>query len=161
VAIIEDGVPWPIVLHFVQFTNDDGTIEWLNTAFELRRGVDVVTETPRENVPEVAAATLERIALNYSRYLRLARADLGFWVEGGDLEAIVRETEVLRRLGQGRQGLNDEFYRRIAAEYEAEVVRRKHGAITRLANAHQVDRATASRWITKAKTDGYIKEEKK
>lgn len=153
VEIVEDGTAWPIVFHFLRVEEDDGSQRFVNVGFELRRAVAAIDEnTAPEDVPEIDPEVLERIALSYPRYLRAAQGVLEWDQPNVDLE-LAR----LRRAGRTRRGLSKEFFRRIAADYEAQVRNRgKHGAVAAIARANHANPSTASRWIRRARELGFI-----
>jgi hypothetical protein len=57
----------------------------------------------------------------------------------------------LRAAGATRRGLGDEFYRLVA-----EVIRGKPYPVAALAEMQAVDRSTASRWISGARSRGLL-----
>ena len=148
VEILENGCPWPIVFHFATVKEDDGSLSYKNVGFELRRAGETIDETTAiDDVPAIDSEALERIALNYERYLRTARAVIDW-----DQPQVDREMLELRRAGRTRRGLSDEFYRRVWADYTAHVRNRgERGAIAAIARAHQSHPSTASRWIARAR----------
>ena len=154
VTITEPGTPWPLAIHFVLIEDDeDGTREWINVGFEIGERFEAVrgeSRTPIDESPvAIDARTLQRIAEDYSTYVELARNALVLNQEG--------VTGALKRLRPGPKParLTDDFYRLIAADYEA---RRRAGehAVKELAMAQHVDISTASKWIRTARDRGLI-----
>jgi hypothetical protein len=85
------------------------------------------------------------------RYLRLAKAEVAGW--HGDAAGAIRG---LRDAGNTRRGLSDNFYRRIAQEYQELVEAGEKYPVKTLAAMQPVHISTASRWITEAKRRGLI-----
>jgi hypothetical protein len=139
----EDDVAWLSRFQFIRVQHDDGTLEWRNVGFELRRRVEKIDETTGL-LPEVEPQVLERFTQHWGRYLEIARASLEF-----NLPDAVKETADLRARGQGRRGLPDEFFAKVLAEYEQ--LGAGHGAVSKIAREHGVGRSTASRWLTRAR----------
>jgi hypothetical protein len=154
VMIREDGIPWPIVLKFLKWS-DEGEAFWVNVAFELGQAVDRVDEqTTADQVPAVDPLVLERVALQYPLYLKVAKDALEF-----ELGAAWAGIATIKR-GRGRSGLTDDFLRRIGSEVDDWRRRGERHVATKIAKAHIVDLSTASRWIKKATERGFIKKEK-
>lgn len=145
VVIEEDGTPWPIVLGFRQWEGEDS---WDNVSFALGEAT-----TAGDRLPQVDPLTLERVAKQYPLLLRVARDALEY-----DLAGAGQGLAHLSR-GRGRAGLTDEFLRRIAAEADEWRRRGERNIATRVADAHQVNRTTAMRWMRKAAERGFINEE--
>lgn len=155
VTLREDGTPWPLVFHFLLIFDDETEArEWVNVGFEIGEHFESEpgsSRTPIEETPaEIDPLTLQRVATNYSVYVRLARDHLLLNQEG-----IGAAIKMLRGRGRTRRGLTDDFFRLIAADYEA---RRQAGGhpVKELAAAHHVDDSTASRWIKEARKRGYV-----
>jgi DNA-binding MarR family transcriptional regulator len=62
-----------------------------------------------------------------------------------------RQMRELRRAGATRRGLSDEFYR-----LAADAISGKEHPVKALAEMQQVDISTASRWLSSARTRGFI-----
>jgi hypothetical protein len=145
VTINEDGVPWPIILRFAHWREEDGTAWWGNVGFELGPAADDINEqTTDAELPEVDPVVLERIALAYPAYVRIAKDVLA-----ADMDSAWRGLGAVAR-GRGRRGLSDDFLRRVQAEAEAWYRRGEQHVAPRIADAYNVDRTTASRWLKRA-----------
>jgi hypothetical protein len=142
----EDDVAWLSRFQFVRVQHDDGTLEWRNVGFELRRRVEKIDETTGL-LPEVEPQVLARFTQHWDSYLEIARRSLEF-----DWPDAIKETADLRAQGQGRRGLPDEFFEKVGEEHRSLVERHgTRGAVSELARAHGVNRSTASRWLARAR----------
>jgi hypothetical protein len=61
-----------------------------------------------------------------------------------------RQMRALRRAGATRRGLSDEFYRLVA-----DAISGKEHPVKVLAEMQQVDKSTASRWVSAARARGF------
>jgi hypothetical protein len=156
VTLREPGTPWPISFYFLRLIDSEtGEHELINVGFEIGEPYEVkagASAAPIERTPEpVDATTLRRIASNYDAYLQIARNAL--WVaEPEDLENAIRR---LRGPGRKPARLNDDFYRLIAADYDAHLKAGGHPG-KELAAKYQTDPSAVSRWIKEARRRGYI-----
>lgn len=103
------------------------------------------------DVVELDPWVLRRVAPKAPLYLQYARAAMTAndddWL--GSLDA-------LRELGTTRRGLTPEFFRRVAAKYQAIVAQGEPHPVKALSEMEHVKISTASRWITEARRRGFI-----
>ena len=155
-TLVEEGTPWPIRFHFLRI-GDTARPEWIelvNVGFELGERFEVERGSAMhemDSVPEpIDAVTVQRIANNYGSYLELARQALVLDREG-------TEGAINRLRGPGRKParLTDDFYRLIAAEYEAHLRAGGHPG-KELAEKYNTHPGNVSKWIKEARKRGYI-----
>ena len=148
VTVHEPGTPWPIKFHFVRENDEPVSVGFEIGEHEITPDVEPVPIEP------IDAAAVQRIATNYVSYLAIATNAI-----------IIREPEALehaiRRLrgtGVKPAKLNDDFFRLVAADYDAH---RKAGLPPgkSLAAKYTAHPSAVSRWIKTARERGYIKEE--
>jgi hypothetical protein len=154
VTLREPGTPWPIRLHFLDLrdTDDEAWSARVNVGFELGENYDGILEY--ETAPEpLDPMTVARIASRYTSYLRIAEEVIAL-DRGGAVEAVRQ----LRGPGVKPARLSDDFYRLIGADYEQRRASGVSAPLQELADAHHVDKSTASRWVKTAKQRGYVRE---
>ena len=156
VTLREDETPWSITFYFLQVMDDEsGEVSNVNVGLEIGDAYPVEPGTGRVSDPvPVDVATVQRIAANYSSYLEIARHALV--LDRGGVAALAK---MLHGRSRKPARLTPDFYRAIAADYNA---RRRGGEpylVKAISEAYHVDISTASRWITRARTDGYITDE--
>jgi hypothetical protein len=105
---------------------------------------------------ELDPGVLRKFASNAALYVQYARAAMN-----NDDEAWRRYIRALRESGTTRRGLGEDFYKRIAAAYDALIAEGEPHPVKALAEQQPVDISTASRWIKEARRRGYIKEAKR
>src|SRR5204863_6727941 len=96
-------------------------------------------------------ADVKRLAANLPLYIQYARAGLAF--EEGQID---RSLEILEEVGRTRRGLPGPFLKIIADEYNTRVKAGDPAPTTAIAEAHDVHKSTASRWITQARRRGWV-----
>jgi hypothetical protein len=103
-----------------------------------------------------AGGTFEpwRLLPQMLHHLQYARASLAR--DEGRADAALG---ALQKLNSTRRGLDDEFLRVVAHNYETLVAEGEPYPVKTLAAMRSVDKSTASRWITAARARGYLKEE--
>lgn len=104
-------------------------------------------------MPEaVDAVALQRIANSYGTYLEIARHALVL-----DRVGVAGALKRLRGAGRKPARLTDDFYRLIAADYEAHRQAGGHPG-RELAAKHHADPGTVSRWIKAARERGFLED---
>jgi hypothetical protein len=88
-------------------------------------------------------------------YMSYARA-VDAWKEN-DLAAALR---ALRDVGSGRRGHGDDFYRGVAAMYNALVAAGEPSPIKAIAESQPVTISAASKWVSRARELGLLQETK-
>lgn len=160
VTLREAGTPWPIKFHFLAVPDPKtpGESELVNVGFEIGEewtpymGDPDSASAPALETPEpLDTITIQRIVANYGLYLQTARNTLIVSEPEGLANAIRR----LRGAGKKPARLTDDFYRLIAAEYDAQ---REAGLSPgkELAAKYQIHPSAVSRWISEARRRGYI-----
>jgi hypothetical protein len=103
---------------------------------------------------------LRRFAPQAEQYLAYARAAMQLFGPEGTPESrwerFRSAGQTLREIGGPGRGLSDEFYRRIAQNYEALTAEGEPHPVKALSEIHHVTISAASRWIKGAKLRGYI-----
>jgi Helix-turn-helix domain len=157
VTMREPGTPWPIRFHFLRLGDDEtDEVELLNIGFDIGEVLTLPAgevKTQLETVPEaVDAVALQRIANNYGTYLEIARQALVL-----DRVGVTGALQRLRGAGRKPARLTDDFYRLIAADYEAHRQAGGHPG-RELAAKHHADPGTVSRWIKAARERGFLED---
>jgi hypothetical protein len=88
-------------------------------------------------------------------YLQLARAGMKW-----DAETIQATAEALRRVGRPGRGLSDDFFRLIATQFKAHIAAGEKHPTKALAETHHATISAASRWVSGARSRGYLTERK-
>ncbi len=158
VTLVEDGTPWPIRFHFLRLgdTENPDWVELVNVGFEIGETQFDAADLETLRRP-IDAVTLQRIANNFGSYLELARQSLVLDRDG-------TEGAIKRLRGPGRKParLTDDFYRLIAADYEAHRQAGGHPG-KELAAKYSTHPGNVSKWIKAARQRGFLagtKEEK-
>jgi hypothetical protein len=84
-------------------------------------------------------------------YLQYARASLA-----REQDDVVAALSALRKVNSTRRGLDDGFLRQVAHAYKALCTEGEPYPGKALADIHEVDKSTASRWISAARQRGYL-----
>jgi hypothetical protein len=156
VTIEEPATPWPIVVYFIRVFDDKvGATALVNVGFELGQRFDVTPGEPPQELERfprpLDRRTVDGVLARFSQYVQYARAQVEFQ------EA--QETPGAKPSGRRRE-LTDDFLSEIAGQYRAWSAGQGR-AVTEIANAHGVNRSTASRWVAAARARGYIEEERR
>lgn len=184
VTFESDRFAGALVLHFHLLRRGGGTTEPVNVGFELRESREsgpqpgaagtVETTFEIEDAPyshaiarrrqqtgsarpiAIDPEALERIVLDYQRYLQIARATLQMqdpWPSDDERRTLVDRA---RRKGRGRRGLDREFFELLADEVKQRETQGDTAIATSIAKAHFVNRSTASRWLKRLESEGYL-----
>jgi hypothetical protein len=107
----------------------------------------VVSDTGWALEPSKARRLVPQLDL----YLALARAGMSW--EFGDARAAA---DALRLIGRPGRGLTDDFFRLIAATYDAMVAEGERYPVKAIAEAYHGSQSAASRWVTETRRRGYL-----
>jgi DNA-binding MarR family transcriptional regulator len=140
VTLWDDSFPLPIRLYFKHHGVNPPLL-----------GFELGDEAHRRTTLEPAQAV--RIAKNLPVYISYAHAILLM-----DRANVKRALEILNEIGTTRRGLPGRFLRIVADEYMTRVRQGDSAPITSIAEAHAVDKSTASRWVKEGRRRGFIKE---
>ena len=154
VVIREQRTPWPVRFHFLRLEEDDGAVEWRNVGFEIGDRFDDLEDGAAVDPLAMDQVAVERVVSRYHEYLQVAERMIVL-----DRDGIEGALRLLRGHGVKPAKLTDDFYRLIAADYSQ---RRRSGVtapLQRLADAQNVDKSTASRWVKEATRRGYLTKE--
>jgi hypothetical protein len=140
--IADDLYPQPVVLWFESWAEDAPLV-----GFGLGSA-----HTPSAKLrPEDA----QRAAANVALYEKWGRAWLA--MNRGEVGLAI---QLLDEVGRTRRGKPARFLRVIAYEYNARVEGGERAPVTAVAKAHNVSKATASRWISAARKRNWITDDK-
>jgi hypothetical protein len=138
VEIHDSRLAWPLRLYFASLGDDAELI-----------GAEFGTEEPPP--VELDLRDVARVASNLSLYVEYARAEILF--DRGDAQ---RALKVLANVGAPRRGTPGRWFREIAHEYSTRLAAGEKAPVKAIAEAHGVDKSTASRWLKEARRRGYI-----
>ena len=151
VAFEDSSLPVPLRIHFVDISDDE------TGERELRLiGVEL-GDTPRDDeaalaLPELTALALRTITERFPRWLELARAHATTTLEAQN--GTEQLAGAVKRWKPGR--LDAGFLRSVAAEYRRHVSDGEPAPVTTIAKSHGVDPSAASRWLKRAREQGYL-----
>lgn len=152
VTIREPGTPWPIRFYFLQLENaETGEPSTVNVGFEIGEHFDHADSV--EHLEPLDPVTVVRVTSQYGAYLRAAEASVTL-----NQLATAEALKTLRGPGRKPARLTDDFYRRVAADFEQRKAAGSSRPVSDLAATQYVDKGTASRWLKEARRRGYIKE---
>ena len=157
VTLIESGTPWPIRFYFLRLDDvGTGVREIINTGFDIGQIFEIereqtVLEVDDDQVIPIDAAVLQRIAENYGTYLEAARHMVLLKRAPGAAEAFDRLRGPLR---PGR--LTNDFYRRVAADFQAH--QQSGGTQKTFAMKNNTHPANVSKWLAESRRRGYLPE---
>jgi hypothetical protein len=152
VTLDEPSTPWPITIYFVHVGDEERDAQALvaiglelGSRFE-RSALHEAVELERLPRP-VTRADVQRVIDRFGEYVEYARAAI---TVGGPPQLPPGE-----RRQPDRRELTDAFMQLIADQYR-EWSAGKGRAVTAIANAHGVNRSTASRWVDAARNRGFL-----
>jgi len=162
VTIEEPSTPFPIVVYFLHVTDDETPDAWalVPVGIELGQRFDRPVDDdgqPRkwhyvgERLPRpLDREAVQEVAARFREYVEYARGCIAI----GGIPTASGQTpgsQPRRR----RRALTDDFLERIAEQF---LTWSDDGgrAVTEIANAHGVNRSTASRWVQAARDGGYL-----
>src|SRR5262245_11296634 len=152
VTIEEPSTPFPIVVYFLEVFDteipDAGALIAVGIEFGQRFDGDEFDLGDRLPKP-LDREAVQQVASRFREYVEFARA----WVAFQGAPSSPRKTpgsQPRRR----RRALTDDFLQRIAEQYQAWSDDGR--AVSELADAHGVNRSTASRWVQAARDRGHL-----
>jgi hypothetical protein len=151
ITLRDESLPLPLRIHFVYLQDSETSEE------ELRLVGVELGDTPRDDetaaaMPELTALTLRSVVERFPRWLELARA-----YATPTLEAQTRTDQLAvaaKRYKPAR--LDPNFLRMIASEYRRHVEDGEPAPGTTIARSHGVTPSAASRWLKRARKEGYL-----
>jgi hypothetical protein len=163
VAIEEPATPFPIVVYFVHVIDDERPDAWalIPVGIEMGQRFDAEDDgQPRSTVPigkqlprPLDRAAVQQVAERFREYVEYARG----CVAVGGRPTSSGKTPGSKPRGKRRRELTDDFLSLIAEQYQRWSAGRGR-AVTEIANAHGVNRSTASRWVDAARGRGFLPE---
>ncbi len=142
VEIIDDAFALPIRLYFADLGKDPELV-----------GVEIGSEHQPQT--PLKRAQIAHLGRQLPILTAFARAEINYF---NDPAAVAPLLEVLNEVGTTRRGKPGRFYKVIGAEYSTRVREGDPAPITSLAEAHGVNKSSASRWVKQAKIRGYVDE---
>jgi hypothetical protein len=158
VTIEEPTTPFPIVVYFVHVVDDARPDAWavIPVGIELGHRFDAKDDDgePRQSHPigdrlprPLDREAVQEVVSRFRDYVEYARACIAI---GGRPTNDPEQTPAARARGRRRRELTDGFLALIAEQYETWSAG-KGRAVTEIADAHGVNRSTASRWVAAAR----------
>lgn len=151
VTLDEPATPWPITVYFLNLANEEGSgAAFVNVGLELGHRFDRRPDEQLvfEHLPRpLDRRAVQRVTEQFREYVEYARAAL----EHG----VARRTPGANAPASRRREMTDEFLSMIAEQYR-EWSAGGGRAVTEIANAHGVNRSTASRWVDAARNRGIL-----
>ncbi|MBA3332748.1 MAG: hypothetical protein H0U30_02050 [Actinobacteria bacterium] len=147
----DESLPLPLRVHFLYLKDSETGEEELKLV-----GVEL-GDVPRDDeaaiaLPELTALTLRQVVERFPRWLELARAHA---TPSLDAQAsTVGLAVAVKRWKPAR--LDPNFLRMVAAEYRRHVDEGDPAPITTIAKSHGVTPSAASRWLKRARKEGYL-----
>jgi len=161
VTIEEPSTPFPIVVYFVHVVDDEIPDAWalIPVGIELGQRFDRpddgqphASHAIGERLPRpLDRAAVEEVAARFREYVEYARGCIAI----GGIPSPDPQSPGSRPRRRKRRLLDDGFLSLIAEQYETWSTGTR-GAVTALANAHGVNRSTASRWVQAARERGFL-----
>ena len=151
VTIEEPSTPFPIVVYFIGVVDDEADARALiPVGIEFGHRFDRGKFDLNDRLPKpLDREAVQRVAGRFREYVEYARACVAF---GGRPNPPARTPGAQPR--RRRRALTDEFLQRIAEQYQAWSDDGR--AVSELADAHGVNRSTASRWVQAARDRGHL-----
>lgn len=160
VTIEEPSTPFPIVVYFVHVIDDEVPDAWalIPVGIELGQRFDRVDDgQPHKStyIGERLPRPLDRDAVQevtarFREYVEYARGCIAIGGRPGSSRSLPGS-----RSRRRRRELTDDFLERIAEQFNTWSDDGGR-AVTEIANAHGVNRSTASRWVQAARDGGHL-----
>jgi hypothetical protein len=164
VTIEEPSTPFPIVVYFVHVIDDETPDAWalIPVGIELGQRFDRPDDgQPHKSHPigerlprPLDRAAVQEVAARFREYVEYARGCIAI----GGIPSPSSEPPGSRPRGRRRRALTNDFLSLIAEQYETWGAGQGR-AVTEIANAHGVNRSTASRWVQAARDRGFLPKE--
>lgn len=171
VTIEEPTTPFPVVVYFVHAVDNERSDAWavIPVGIELGHRFDAKDDDgqprksqpgpPRQSHPvgdrlprPLDREAVQEVVSRFRDYVEYARACIAI---GGRPTNDPKQTPAAQARGRRRRELTDDFLALIAEQYETWSAGRGR-AVTEIANAHGVNRSTASRWVDAARERGSL-----
>jgi hypothetical protein len=172
VTIEDPSMPFSVVVYFVHVIDDEIPDAWavIPVGIEMGQRFDAPDDgqphrehpigerlprpLDREAVQEVAARFRDYV--EYARGCLIIGGRRGFSSDSAFVSPL-GPTPGSRASARKRRALTDDFLSLVAEQYETWSAGRGR-AVTEIANAHGVNRSTASRWVKAARERGFLPE---
>jgi hypothetical protein len=147
VRIEDPAITEPVIVYFVRYV--DTAVEasaLVNIGIEVGRQFEATPGEPLEvdRMPRpIDRFAVEHVAARFREYVEYARLSVNFG------------SKPPPNAPKRRRQLTDDFLSLIAEQFQRWSAGRGR-AVTEIANAHNVDRATASRWVKAARERGLL-----